>query len=397
MAETSSSGQARKRDKLRNLFSHTIRPASTASSAPVSVIQASSPPTALSAPLPSANASNPSSIVVMSLWDQARESVANSKELSQEEKDFLKISNSASGFHDLLEIVQGKIKNCGPSWTISFKGHELIVNDVTHKILDGLEKFKTIGDIVVNVDPLHAGLPWAGIRLLLQVGLSDREQMAALLVGLHKVVYVMDRCEIYEILYIRQQTALNTTETAALHSLTSSIIDLYELILRFLAKGHRILARNRVSRATQAFFSMGDVENFDTECQKMENRVKTEALICESISSRARATQITLQLKDLLRGLKFQEDLLITMDKRMLSLWNISNADERREILCWISDIPVKDNHYFSASGRTPDTGEWLLMHEQYHGWKESKESMFLWLHGIRKSSRPPKIVISNV
>lgn len=32
-----------------------------------------------------------------------------------------------------------------------------------------LEKFKSVGDVVANVDPLHVGLPWAGIRAVLEV------------------------------------------------------------------------------------------------------------------------------------------------------------------------------------------------------------------------------------
>lgn len=32
-----------------------------------------------------------------------------------------------------------------------------------------VEKFISIGDVVVSFDPTHAALPWAGVRLLLQV------------------------------------------------------------------------------------------------------------------------------------------------------------------------------------------------------------------------------------
>jgi hypothetical protein len=41
------------------------------------------------------------------------------------------------------------------------------------RVLDGLVKFlnriKQVGDIAVNADPIHAGLPWAVIRFLLTV------------------------------------------------------------------------------------------------------------------------------------------------------------------------------------------------------------------------------------
>jgi hypothetical protein len=32
-----------------------------------------------------------------------------------------------------------------------------------------LDKFKQVGDVAVNFDPHHAALPWAGVRLMLEV------------------------------------------------------------------------------------------------------------------------------------------------------------------------------------------------------------------------------------
>ena len=43
------------------------------------------------------------------------------------------------------------------------------LGDEADKVLLWLDRFKSVGDIAVNADPIHAGLPWAGIRLLLEV------------------------------------------------------------------------------------------------------------------------------------------------------------------------------------------------------------------------------------
>jgi hypothetical protein len=32
-----------------------------------------------------------------------------------------------------------------------------------------VDKFEAVGDIAVDADLMHAGLPWAGIRLLLEI------------------------------------------------------------------------------------------------------------------------------------------------------------------------------------------------------------------------------------
>jgi hypothetical protein len=39
-------------------------------------------------------------------------------------------------------------------------------------MLSFIDKFKEAGDVAVSFDPVHAALPWAGIRFVLQVGLT---------------------------------------------------------------------------------------------------------------------------------------------------------------------------------------------------------------------------------
>ena len=57
----------------------------------------------------------------------------------------------------------------GKDWKISFRGDEIVLRDIGMKILRWVDNFKQIGDIVVQYDPVHAALPWAGFRILLKV------------------------------------------------------------------------------------------------------------------------------------------------------------------------------------------------------------------------------------
>jgi hypothetical protein len=58
-------------------------------------------------------------------------------------------------------------------WEINGNRHSIVLRDKVDKIVGWISKLKSVGDIVVNVDPVHAGLPWAGIRLLLQVSTNS--------------------------------------------------------------------------------------------------------------------------------------------------------------------------------------------------------------------------------
>ena len=48
-------------------------------------------------------------------------------------------------------------------------GQTVILRDLFSKIVVWIDRFKGIGDIVVQYDPVHAALPWGGVRFLLQV------------------------------------------------------------------------------------------------------------------------------------------------------------------------------------------------------------------------------------
>jgi hypothetical protein len=60
-------------------------------------------------------------------------------------------------------------------WCWNFRGRNVVLRDEADKVLLWLDRFKSIGDVVANVDPLHAGLPWAGIRMILEVRLDSKK------------------------------------------------------------------------------------------------------------------------------------------------------------------------------------------------------------------------------
>ena len=72
---------------------------------------------------------------------------------------------------ELFDAVQEKRDMClEKQWEFQFRGRAVNLRDRADKIISWLAKFKEIGDIVVQKDPGHAALPWAGIRFFLQVG-----------------------------------------------------------------------------------------------------------------------------------------------------------------------------------------------------------------------------------
>jgi len=57
----------------------------------------------------------------------------------------------------------------GKRWVFTIAGRTITLKEEADKIVRWLDRFKAVGDLAVNADPVHAGLPWAGLRFLLEV------------------------------------------------------------------------------------------------------------------------------------------------------------------------------------------------------------------------------------
>lgn len=208
--------------------------------------------------------------------------------------------------------------------------------------------------------------------------------MGILLLGLDRVLYIINRCKVYEILYPPDSDLSNAGQ-----NLESALTDLYLLILQFLSKAIRLYERSTASRAFKAFWDPDEIIDFENRCQDLEMRVDIEVQNCERFYNkieRVESLQQAKTLKVLLQELNKLKDPIGRVDTRVTELWKILNEVERSNILIWTSDIPYQDHHTIACKGRTKDTGEWLFEHRQYKVWQSSDESMILWLHGIRKS-----------
>lgn len=72
-----------------------------------------------------------------------------------------------------LETAEAKKQIClNKRWKFKKGGKDVVVRDILEKIIRWLDYFKEVGDSAVQYDPVHASLPWAGVRFLLKVSIS---------------------------------------------------------------------------------------------------------------------------------------------------------------------------------------------------------------------------------
>ena len=95
------------------------------------------------------------------LWNKAW---ANLRPKDQAQIDI----SAAASPQDLVAEVERRITSSkGPP--IKLNGENFFVRDLLEKVSRWIKKFVEVGDNAVQYDPGHAALPWAALRLVLQV------------------------------------------------------------------------------------------------------------------------------------------------------------------------------------------------------------------------------------
>jgi hypothetical protein len=87
----------------------------------------------------------------------------------------ISIDTASNGVLGCAKELQQRCRN--KRWSWNYKGRQVYIFDQVDKVVQLLNKFKAVGDVVANVDPVHVGLPWAGIRAILEVCIHERDML----------------------------------------------------------------------------------------------------------------------------------------------------------------------------------------------------------------------------
>jgi hypothetical protein len=145
------------------------------------------------------------------------------------------------------------------SWSFKRKNGETVyVGGLLAKASKWINHFKDIGDIVVQYDPVHAALPWAGVRFLLTVGDGFHSLSKVVLMfcqvatgDLDTYKSLLDRTVgIMEIICRNAvvESLLGDSQHEAAESLRANLIKLYTSILTYLTKANSYYRQSRLSK-----------------------------------------------------------------------------------------------------------------------------------------------------
>ncbi|UPK94871.1 hypothetical protein LCI18_005806 [Fusarium solani-melongenae] len=322
--------------------------------------------------------------VKSNLWDEAM------GRLSEDDKAWINgnsqqfLDSSGPGVRDIIDLVDQKRQECeAKRWTtVKIFSTTINLSDLASNAITWLNKFKEVGDTIVQYDPGHAALPWAATRFILQSAISYEEHMAFSLISVEKTTRIVHRCQIYELLY-----NCDTINAQVASGLEKALVDLYASLLHVLARVGNFLSKDTSRRSLHAVFRPTEGTDLLSELEKLENEVIKEAAVCESKRSAESDSKTQEQFEKL--------QSLLKLEKRILRLdENVQNGLERMEVnelmnvLKWISPIEYNLHHDLVRQARTKDTCDWLVQQRKFYEWQNKSSSIIFWLQGFAGSGK---------
>lgn len=246
------------------------------------------------------------------------------------------------------------------------------------QIASSVQKFVSIGDVIAQVDPVHVGLPWAGVRIILLISVENRyhfcwclaaslrKQLAtqnhakdiAVLQGLATISNLIFRYNIFEEVYLRGSCSMQGSLRLGLER---ALKDLYSVALLFLLKAHKFLAQNPGKRFLNAAVSADDLERLSKDLIRYEAE---------------------LQRFELLELKKFANEQFMSIRESLGAYDDHLEGGQREKVLDWISTIDYRNHHLAIYDKVTTGTGKRLFERSEFVQWRHSPASSLLWLRG---------------
>ena len=262
-------------------------------------------------------------------------------------------------------------------WTLPFRvrGREVKIRDQLDKILTVLETFKTFGSVLSSLEPVHAGIPWAGVNLILQAALNDSDQHSAALEGLAQVSPVVARYAEVEVMYIQENN------TRLEKQFEKGMVDLYVAILK-----HQIAAACHCKSSTFQRF-LRALPRLD-DWKGMIDDIKDKDAVCREMTQ-VFDSQNQKLVNFRLQNLAERNDEMMKVLLKSLESISGEQKKENTRIPRWICrHVAGRDHQTILVQGKMgteyADSGQWLIKDPKFMEWFSSKDNHrpIFWLCG---------------
>ncbi|KAF8416640.1 hypothetical protein EV426DRAFT_578606 [Tirmania nivea] len=167
--------------------------------------------------------------------------------LPKDLKQNLSLNDKLQTLESLLQTVfQAKEAKMAKRMKFNLGGKEINVQEAADRLFGWITKFKEVGDIAVQSDPLVVG---------------DQEKFAAAIVGMERIAVLIGRCAIYEQLYLTGNVLKNVEK--ATEELRSVLITLYTAVLQALCRLIRVFDGKWVDKLKTSESTLAEIRAID--------------------------------------------------------------------------------------------------------------------------------------
>ncbi|KAI9772499.1 MAG: hypothetical protein M1840_000704 [Geoglossum simile] len=262
---------------------------------------------------------------------------------------------------EMSAVVDKKLKFFATQqWRIRIGKETVVIRDQIERIVSVVKVVKDFGSSIAGLDPIHAGLPWAGVCVLLTVISTDSDQHAAVINGLEYITRVIPHYSAFETNIQKEGYPLEDV-----NAVQDQLIYLYSLTLKYQANAICFFGRNTFKRFLRNIVPT-------TSWPEALQEIKAAAAECEQSLN----TRNLQHLKETLEQQKRDVEKLLHKLRQ--------NYSQRDQVLKWVSDVPNWEDHE-SVRAKLGEhywgSGQWLFESSEFLKWEKTGSRVF-WLRG---------------
>lgn len=197
--------------------------------------------------------------------------------------------------------------------------------------------------------------------------------MAALLATTEKVVRIISRGQVYEQVYLGETPSSALGESQ--RSLESGLLGIYVTALELLADSGSLFKKGTARRTLEAIVNPDKATGSLAAIAEQESQLLLDVQACETKRSSDSDKKVVGMLETF-------NDPIFRIAKGVNKVLEEMQDSQRIKILEWISSVQFGKHHDNVKFQRTPNTGDWLLQHDDFRAWEDRRDSALFWLQG---------------